>query len=293
METIPLSLSHTHSQHFLYAKKHYSDTNSPFPPDRTLFLANLPVDCTKHQLARFFKPCGSIENVIFGGDSGNEENEAPGAPEIVLLPPLPSSPRHVAHTAYIIFLDSSAIPLALGLSTSQKTIQWPPNLALKEPVGLRHYLAQYDALHPPLEIAKRHADSYMEHFEFIRAQAKQQSKYRKGEAIVDADGFTLVTRGGAYGSTVGGGVAVASKKFQLNAAMGKVQVAREKKKKEKPDFYTFQIREQKRKGTRVACCDSFVCLLPISLDFMDLRRNFEEDKKKIAKLKESRRFKPY
>ena len=34
------------------------------------------------------------------------------------------------------------------------------------------------------------------------------------QAIVDADGFTLVTRGGAYGKTLGGGVAVARKWVQ-------------------------------------------------------------------------------
>jgi ribosomal RNA-processing protein 7 len=259
MESIPLFLSHSHSHHFLYAKKHHSDTNSSFPPDRTLFLANLPVDCTKHQLARFFNPCGSIENVIFDRESSTEEGENIDAPQVISLPPLPPSPRHAAHSAYIIFLDSSAIPLALGLSSSQKPNQWPPDAASKEPMGLRYYLAQYDALHPPLEIAQRHADSYMERFEFIRAQAKQKSKYKKGEAIVDDDGFTLVTRGGAYGSTLGGGVPVASKKFQLDAATGKVQVPRGKKKKEKPDFYTFQIREQKRTGICIACCDLFVC----------------------------------
>lgn len=262
MESIPLSLSPTHTQHFLYARKHLSDANGPFPPDRTLFLANLPIDCTKHQLARFFKSCGPVENVIFERERRNEEEECPDAPTLVLLPPTPPSPHRVAHTAYVIFLDSSAIPLALGLSSSPKPNQWPPDSIPDEPLGLRYYLAQYDALHLPLEIARRHADSYIEHFEFVRARAKQKSKYHKGEAIVDAEGFTMVTRGGAYGSTVGGGVAVASKKFQLDAAMGKVQVPERKKKKEKTDFYTFQIREQKRKGTRIICwLRSFICLL--------------------------------
>jgi ribosomal RNA-processing protein 7 len=265
MECVPLFLSQTHSQHFLYARKHESNENSSLPPDRTLFLANLPVDCTKHQLARFFKSSGPVENIVFerehtGEDSseGSSKEQAEfRVPPICPLSPLPPSPHHTAHTAHIIFLDSSAIPLAL--STSAKRKHWPPDSDSEEPMGLRYYLAQYDALHPPLEIAKRHADTYMEHFEFVRSFTKPKSKYNKGEAIVDAEGFTLVTRGGAYGNTLGGGVAVASKKFQLDAATGKSQEPEsKKKKKEKPDFYTFQIREQKRKGPNILC-------LPVSL----------------------------
>lgn len=41
---------------------------------------------------------------------------------------------------------------------------------------------------------------------------KRQS-IEKAEAIADYESFTLVTRGGAYGQT-GGGVSVASKRFQ-------------------------------------------------------------------------------
>jgi ribosomal RNA-processing protein 7 len=48
-----------------------------------------------------------------------------------------------------------------------------------------------------------------------------------------------------------------------------------KKSKEQVDFYRFQMRQAKRE--RLA----------------DLRRKFMEDKAKIAKMKESRKFRPY
>ena len=105
------------------------------------------------------------------------------------------------------------------------------------------------SLRPPLDVVKAHADSWMAHFEYEQARKKQQSKYKKGEAIVDEDGFTLVTRGGAYGQTVGGGVAVASKRFQREgAASGKRSRKNKKVPKEKESFYAFQIHEKKRKG---------------------------------------------
>jgi hypothetical protein len=76
------------------------------------------------------------------------------------------------------------------------------------------------------------------------AEKKQKSKFRKGEAVVDEDGFTLVTRGGAYGQTLGGGVRVASKKFQQAQRSGRAK----KEAKEKTGFYSFQRAEKQRRG---------------------------------------------
>ena len=42
---------------------------------------------------------------------------------------------------------------------------------------------------------------------------KQTPKYRKAEAIVDDEGYTIVIRSDAYGQTMGGGVSMASKRF--------------------------------------------------------------------------------
>jgi ribosomal RNA-processing protein 7 len=99
----------------------------------------------------------------------------------------------------------------------------------------------------------------MARFDHAKAQERRQMKYRKGEAVVDEDGFTLVTRGGAYGQTVGGGVGVASKKFQTTAAKSGVSAlqgsgaegrrgkGRKKREgKEKDNFYKFQIHEERR-----------------------------------------------
>jgi len=114
----------------------------------------------------------------------------------------------------------------------------------------------------------------MEVYEHQLSKTKQKSKYRKGEAIVDEDGFTLVTRGGAYGQTLGGGVAVASKKFQET---GETSSNRKRKKqpKEKPAFYAFQKAEKQRDN------------------LIELKKKWEQDKARIEKLKESRKFKPY
>jgi len=59
--------------------------------------------------------------------------------------------------------------------------------------------------------------------------------------------------------------------------MGRLEqkVPTENKSKELKNFYTFQIRESKMQN------------------IMEIRKKFEEDKRKIELLKQSRRFKPF
>ena len=98
----------------------------------------------------------------------------------------------------------------------------------------------------------------MEVYEYNLAKQMQKSKYRKGEAIVDGDGFTLVTRGGAYGKTLGGGVGVASKRFQRSGETARNRGLK-KDKKEKEGFYGFQKAEKQRSGANYLSC----CLMKI------------------------------
>ncbi|KII94599.1 hypothetical protein PLICRDRAFT_25408 [Plicaturopsis crispa FD-325 SS-3] len=294
------------STHYLYAHRHAGSKKpktGALPTDRTLFLVNIPPYSTEREFALFFKHCGPLEKVIFDQDARQEaedvesesdedmesaeEEDAEDAseehprkkrkvgkgearpPKVI---PLPSRPlrriRRTGRSAHIVFLDSSSLDKAL--QPAKKIRPWP--VSAEEPIGLDHYAALHDSLRPPLDIVRAHADSYMELFEYEQAQKRQNAPYRKGEAIVDEDGFTLVTRGGMYGQTLGGGVGVASKKFQESG--GK----RNRKKKDGADkegFYSFQRAEKQRKN------------------LMELQKNWEEDKAKVEKLKESRRFKPY
>ncbi|KAF7342027.1 Ribosomal RNA-processing protein 7 like protein [Mycena venus] len=293
------------STHYIYARSHTGskkNVSQALPDGRTLFLVNVPPDATERELVLLFKGCGTVEKVVFDldaqetlveqddSDEEDEEDEAEDAeavddteqprkrrklnkPQPLKVIPLPSKPlrrlRPTGRTAHLVFLDASSLERALA--PQPKTRPWPATS--EEPSGLAHYAALYDSLRPPLDIVREHADSAMELYEFELKQTKQQTKYRKGEAIVDEDGFTLVTRGGAYGQTLGGGVAVASKQFQESGETS----ARNKKKepKQKANFYAFQKAEKQRN------------------DLLELKKNWEADKAKVEKLKASRRFKPY
>jgi len=313
-----IPVAYTNSTHILYARAHISRSQDVaiYPEGRTLFLVNVPIDATDREVSLFFKSCGTVERVVYDRDPlrGTEEEEeedtetSPSTsrspspeplkseepqsttkksskkrgrprteenvpPSVVPLPLVPCRTlRKTGGIAHVIFLDTSSLEKALAASAVTKPRPWPSSSS-EEPRGLAHYAALYDAQRPPLDVVKAHADTWMERFEFDLAKTKRRSAYRKGEAIVDEDGFTLVTRGGAYGQTLGGGVGVASKTFELTGKTGSDK--RKKEPKEKESFYAFQKAEKQRTA------------------LLDLRKNFEADKARIEKLKESRRFKPY
>ncbi len=276
MDYLQLKVS-SGSTHYLFLRQHQAKPGSALPEDRTLFLANIPVDSTERLLGRFFAAhgCGLIETVGFSSkvcaevegeevkiDRTTEDGSEPSLHTSIPVTPLPlqiPAWPNSGSVAHVVFLDPSSIDKALSLSKSNKQLKWPPDNATPELTGMARYVAQYHALHPSLEVARRHADSFMEHFEVEQAKKKRKSKYKKGEAVVDEDGFTLVTRGGAYGKSLGGGVGVAKSTFSRTIASGKLE--KRNKQKEKSDFYRFQIREQKRKGNIPLSIRTDFCLL--------------------------------
>ncbi|KAF9498652.1 hypothetical protein BDN71DRAFT_1443012 [Pleurotus eryngii] len=299
------------STHYLYVRAHVpskkAGSSHTLPPNRTLFLVNVPPDASERELIIFFRSCGTVERVIFDMDEINEpgsdiesdeedekqeetpidvEQEHPRKKRKVgkdttkapTVTPLPSNSlrmfRKTGRSAHLIFLDEVSLPKALSSSSKP----WPKlQDADSPPSGLAHYMQLYSSLRPPLDVVRAHADSSIDFYEYELAKSRQNSKYKKGEAIVDDEGFTLVTRGGAYGKTLGGGVGVASKQFTATIGRGGGGRMRKQKKesKEKEGFYAFQKAEKQRK------------------ELLDLKQRWEEDKVKVEKLKASRRFKPY
>ena len=271
--------------HCIYARIHEqakARAKDTLPGGRTLFLVNVPPDATERQLSLFFNYAGTIERVEFHDGStvdipeedvsmsSGEESEvehdmeadhdiAPPQktkkkskethkkrpPEVVPLPTVAlRTLRPSGQNCHVVFLDPSSAESALASSHIHKPRPWPSDPEV--PTGLSHYLAQYDAARPPLDLIREHARTAMDLYDYQKEKDRQKSKYKKGEAVVDEEGFTLVTRGGAYGKTLGGGVAVADKKFVAEVSKGKRM--KKKKGKEKEAFYAFQLHEKKRQG---------------------------------------------
>lgn len=269
--------------HNLYLRAHAGSRPKGVPEGRTLFLVNVPPDATEHELSTLFGTYGTVERVVFGNSTADEgddegddaadesasessssEDEAhprkkrkidknkakpAGPPKVELLPSISRTLRLSGGSAHVVFLDPSSLTRALA-SIPPKPPAWPPKSA--DPLGLAYYTARHASLRPPLASVLSHAEGAILAFDYRLAKQKraEKTKYRKGEEIVDEDGFTLVVRGGAYGQSVGGGVGVASKRFELTRddEDDQDQGRKKKKKKEKEGFYAFQVREKNLKG---------------------------------------------
>lgn len=310
--------------HIIYGKAHSAskkNNDKILPIGRTLFIVNVPPFATEREIILFFKPAGIVERVVFDqkaaedeamnaisdsesddegdeqmqvdndvvGESSKSKRKGKNVEEKPVVVPIPTvslrTIRKTGRTAYVIFLDNSS--LSKALTPPYKPRPWPRS---SEPMGLEHYRALYRACRPPLDAVREHGESAIKLYDYEEAQKKQKSKYKKGEAIVDEDGFTLVTRGGAYGKTLGGGVGVASKHFQKTS---ETQRNRKKKEaKEKEDFYAFQKHEKKRQG-KLRNVFIFLLITHYFIELIDLRKKWKEDVEKVEKLKRTRRFKPY
>lgn len=186
-----------------------------------------------------------------------KRNDKPNAPPKVI--PLPTTAlrylRRTGGIGHIVFASPKGLEAVLSVPKTSLPLPWPKFKASSsaEPLGLAHYISKHKSLRPPLQVVKDHADSSMEVYEYkVQQENKNKSKYKKGEAIVDEDGFILVTRGGAYGQTLGGGVGVASKKFMEEQKNGTAGGKRNRKKKDqnKEGIYAFQVRERRIQGTQ-------------------------------------------
>ena len=114
----------------------------------------------------------------------------------------------------------------------------------------------------------------------------QTSKYRKWEAIVDDDDFTLITRlgDGAYGQILGGGCQWRANGSKYQERPRKIEVGKGRRR-----FLWFR---EKRSGIFFfSHIRPFQCQPTSRTD--GARRKWEEDRTKVEKLKASRRFKLY
>ncbi|XP_041986784.1 ribosomal RNA-processing protein 7 homolog A [Aricia agestis] len=130
-------------------------------------------------------------------------------------------------------------------------------------VGMKKWAEEYNSSVVPSKALKESIESFMRVHDKEMKEIEKISKKLEKE---DDDGWITVTKKGKVQSFA------RSEKVE-NKIMAKEE--NNKKRKELKNFYTFQIRESKMKH------------------IVALRQKFEEDKKKIAQIKQSRRFKPF
>ncbi|KAG1679952.1 hypothetical protein FOA52_007016 [Chlamydomonas sp. UWO 241] len=168
----------------------------------------------------------------------------------------------------VLFEAVEAVEAALQAAQSQALVEWSLPES-DEPAGVKAWVHEHKSRRPGNKALQQRLDEWVAAFE-----AEEEQKERARTQAMAEDGWTVVTRGKGRAKTTeeggmtvrSGGVAQAAARAKGDAK-GTVQI--------EDAFYRFQARE-KRRST-----------------LLDLREQFDADKKRIAELRQSRKFKPY
>ncbi|CAY67725.1 Essential protein involved in rRNA processing and ribosome biogenesis [Komagataella phaffii GS115] len=252
--------------HYIYIKKHSSKDEGL--SSRSLFIVNIPLGSGLATLKQFFgkHATGAIIESFVECKKDSSINLAKLTSDLVThkQSPFPHLPNHCS---LITFIDQDACDLAYQCIKKLVKSSRCPVWTLADPLGSARYrkLAQSHIL----DIAQLNRSIFQDMSEFNRREETSYEELSKLGSTVDEDGFITV---------------VGPHKKTRDEILGRVKTnnseilaqAQEKmKKKEKQDFYKFQIREKKK------------------LEMNDLLKKFKDDQEKIKVMKERKRFRPY
>ncbi|KAI8085019.1 SSU rRNA processing protein [Halteromyces radiatus] len=259
-------------RHFMYMTKHQvRSVTDNLPADRTLFLVNLPVDTTDAHLQYLFRSHGKITKIIYhtygkkrkqksDDDDNNKDEHSSNALRMIL---------HSGSNAHIVFdkVDTLNSVMEMTRIVRNWTVS-ETEVDQLQPLGFERHMLKFQLARPDHGELQQKVDSYMLKFKENEYEKERELLQRMNK--MDEDGFVVVSRHKKKKNTDGEIHVTAASSIAINAYdINKV------KKKELVDFYRFQLREKKQN------------------ELFELRKRFEEDKVKIDKLKQARKFRPY
>jgi ribosomal RNA-processing protein 7 len=259
---------------------------------RSLFLVNVPIDSTSTHIrgvvADLLGAAGRIEDVHFE----NEKRKPVHSTDVVLvgstnkkrkrgqedaradldesLPEVWDRPLHRSgSTAIVVFVDAKSAEAVLKVirktHKSGKTDRfptWGAGVETKVPaLGSSRYINHNVLRYPDTHTLQMNVDAYMTLFNSKEEQKKREDARKRN--MPDEDGFVTVTRGGRSGP---------ARREDVEEKRIEMEKREEKKRKELEGkgFYRFQVREKRK------------------LEQGELIKQFEEDKRRVEKLREMR-----
>ncbi|XP_065354296.1 ribosomal RNA-processing protein 7 homolog A [Calliphora vicina] len=252
---VTANVEHCHS---IYMKEHFIRLMDPNKPKgRTLFLLNIPPYVTEKSLELFFNRTGTVVSVTFAEKPGKEETDK-WMQNITEFSN--KEPPFKFKVAYIVFKTTNNVERALQINSIDLYNEATGDATIESGMQLWH--SQYQLKQLDVAKTQKYINEYMADYDEREREAAAAAK----NSEADADGWVTVGKQGRNSGFE-----------QKDTVIGKLEekLERGKKKKELSNFYTFQIRESKMKN------------------IIELRKKFEDDKKKIETLKQTRRFRPF
>lgn len=263
---MPLATGSPVTRNLLVKRHNVLESAETGTADRTLFVTHLDNFVTDAQLLKcFMSGFGPVEKVELKSVEKKALRAGQRADHIHI---------HV-NFARIIFKDAASLEKAIGAATGKTfgtTILPPPVGQLKEQLQMGR-----DLYRDPVEL-RREVDEWMVNYD----ELEEEKKKRMRENTVDDDGFTKVVSG--ITRTSDGVVIRAAKRPSANTGAfaepikgAQDPAAREwstkKRVYEHPDFYRFQLRENRRQ------------------ELVGHRKQNEVDMEKVLHLRKAKRFK--
>eukprot|EP00873_Tetraselmis_striata_P015272 jgi/Tetstr1/435536/TSEL_024440.t1 len=172
--------------------------------------------------------------------------------------------HHKQTSAMVVFREEASLSALLTAAANGNVLQFvPPDP--EAPYGLKGWVEAHKAEYPGTEALLKQIDAYWQR----HTQEQERLRAARDAAMTD-DGWTVVSRHkGRKKNRDSGGTVVAG------AAAAIAAEAADKPTRTLDDFYRFQSREKRRDA------------------LLELRKKFQQDKKRIAELRAQRRFRPY
>jgi ribosomal RNA-processing protein 7 len=234
--------------HEIFLKEHkIKATLSDGALKNILMAANLPPYLTNDHIRTIFKKFGDILDIKASVTPITDVSLIETAAQT------PSTDLFNFKIAYITYKSYKGLEKALSLKNELTPITEIENFSS----GIARWYQEYEDDIKDEDELQTEIDSFMATYE-----DKEQNKSNVEE---ETDGWVTVTKDSAK--------AFQQKESMVNKVEDKLEKL--KKKKELNNFYTFQIRESKRK------------------DIISLRTKYSQDEKKMEAIKKNRKYKPY
>lgn len=216
------------------------------PPDRTLFVLNVPPYITETNLQNAFEDAGQVERIYLCDKPGEFADDVEESEYFRL------NRKFSFKCAYLVFRTSKGMQNAMQLS---RIASGPIKC------GMQKWCDQNLARIPDPVRLQAEIDTFISQYDEKKQIEDEAAKNNEA----DDDGWVTVTKKTHP--------VIEKKESIFNRIEEKEQ--QKKNRKELKDFYRFQSKDSKVQ------------------QIAQLRKRFEEDKKKVEQLKKSRRFKPF
>lgn len=275
---LQVRLPESKGKHHLYFRKH--EAKAAQDPSnisgRLLFMFNLPIETNLPLLKKYFQQVAigaTVEKYIPSVLTNSTEESYFDLTKLSSdLEYKTQSMDHglgqklPKHCGVVTFIDKASLQLALSslkkCSADKKITNWPlPTL------GSQYLLSVLQSQVYDNETLSKSVSASLA--DFNRSEQESRDELKNQTEIVDEDGFTLVV--GSHRKTKAG--ILGRQKYAQTVGLENAQ--KNIKKKEKVDFYRFQLRERKK------------------AEMNDLLKKFKQDQERIRTMREKKRFRPY